>query len=237
MLPLEEFGVLTGWQRIYLDLPWAATAVDRDVSGAQEVADGVVVEIRRHLGDTPFAVLGNSFGGMLARLVAHELRGQVLGVATLAGVFEPDHAARTLPAREVVRHDRRAAESAGAAREEYEELTVVQSDATVAAFTRYVLPGLVDGDRDVINRVSSNYALCREPEVQHPEPFAAPSLHVFGRQDHVTGYEDGWRLRDHYPRGTFAVLDAAGHNVHLEQPRMTEALVGDWLARIDATAR
>lgn len=47
------------------------------------------------------------------------------------------------------------------------------------------------------------------------------------------GYEDGWRLRDHYPRGTYAVLDLAGHNVHLEQPQLTTALIRDWLRRMD----
>lgn len=44
---------------------------------------------------------------------------------------------------------------------------------------------------------------------------------------------DGLGLRNHYPRGSFVVLDAAGHNVHLEQPEVTAALVRDWLARID----
>lgn len=237
MLPLEEFAGVSKWQRIYLDLPWTSTATDRQVSNAQNVADGVVTEIRQHLGERPFAVIGNSFGGMIARFVAHEMRGQMLGLATLAGVFEADHAARTLPKRHVLQHNPDSAASAGVARKDYEELTVVQSDATVAAFTRHVLPGLASADQEVMARVSANYALSHQPEVEHPEPFAAPSLHLFGRQDHVTGYEDGWQLRNHYIRGTYAVLDAAGHNVHLEQPTITEALINDWLARTEAAAR
>ena len=41
-------------------------------------------------------------------------------------------------------------------------------------------------------------------------------------------------IRDrHYPRGSFVVLDAAGHNVHLEQPEVTGALFREWLARMD----
>lgn len=68
-------------------------------------------------------------------------------------------------------------------------------------------------------------------------PLEAPSLHLFGRQDHMTGYEDGWRLRDHYVRGTYAVLDAAGHNAHLERPELTAALVKDWLARTGTPVR
>lgn len=84
---------------------------------------------------------------------------------------------------------------------------------------------------------AANYALDAVPEECHPEPFTAPALHLFGRQDDVVGYEDGLALRDHYPRGSFVVLDAAGHNVHLEQPDITAALVRDWLARIDRESR
>lgn len=36
-----------------------------------------------------------------------------------------------------------------------------------------------------------------------------------------------------HPRGSFVVLDGAGHNAHLEQPGITNALVRDWLAQID----
>ncbi|WP_182065970.1 alpha/beta fold hydrolase [Curtobacterium sp. ME12] len=49
----------------------------------------------------------------------------------------------------------------------------------------------------------------------------------------LRGSDDGVALRDHYPRGTFVVLDAAGHNLHLEQPEVTAALVRDRFARID----
>ncbi|MBT2534013.1 alpha/beta hydrolase [Arthrobacter sp. ISL-48] len=237
MLPLEEFVSAAGWQRIYIDLPWASSPPVRSAASAQDVADGVVDEIRQHLGEEPFAVIGNSFGGMIARFVAHELREQVLGLATLAGVFEPDHEARSLPARQILRRDPKALAHAGPALEDYEEMSVIQTEATVAAFTRYALPGLQAADQTVIDRISADYALRVQPEVEYPAPFEAPSLHVFGRQDHVTGYEDGWQLRDHYVRGTYAVLDAAGHNVHLEQPTLTAALVSDWLARIDLAAR
>lgn len=237
MLPLEEFVGEANWQRVYVDLPWAAGVSDNSAASAQDVANGVVDEIRRHLGAQPFAVIGNSFGGMIARYVAHQLREQVIGLATLAGVFEPLHDARTLPARQVLHKNPRVAAAAGLAREDYEEMTVVQTEATVAAFTRYALPGLRAADQTVIDRISANYALNVQPEIEHAAPFEAPSLHVFGRQDHVTGYEDGWKLRDHYIRGTFAVLDAAGHNVHLEQHALTAALVKDWLVRMNSLAR
>lgn len=237
MLPLEGALHETGWQRIYIDLPWAAGDSDADtnVASANDVAQGALDDIHEHLGERPFAVIGNSFGGMIARHVAHVLRDRVLGLATLAGVFEPIHQARSLPRRHVVREDLSVLALAGQMRDEYEAMTVVQSEATLEAFARYALPGIRGANQTILERVSSAYGLSVEPEIAHPAPFEAPSLHLFGRQDHITGYEDGWKLRDHYVRGTYAVLDAAGHNAHLERPDLTAALVRDWLARTMAS--
>jgi len=48
----------------------------------------------------------------------------------------------------------------------------------------------------------------------------------------VVGYSDAWRRIEHYPRASFAVLDAAGHNILSEQDDLCAALVADWLRRI-----
>ena len=234
MLPLEDMVGDEPWRRLYFDLPWTAGAGWPDVRSTQGVADGVVAEVRVALGAEPFAIIGHSFGGMIARFVAHELRDQVLGLATIAGVVEADHARRVVPPRQVLRSDPGIVESAGQARTEFEEDSVIQTAETLAAFEAFVLPGLRNADQSVLDRIAADYALRIEPEVAHPLPFGAPSLHLFGRQDDVVGYEDGWALRDHYPRGTYAVLDAAGHGVHLEQRAITAALVRDWLDRMAA---
>ncbi|WP_308222898.1 alpha/beta hydrolase [Curtobacterium citreum] len=234
MLPLADAVQDLPWRLVFLDLPWAAAAaVTATATSAADVADEVLAEIDGHLGDEPFAVIGNSFGGMIARHVAHERRNRVLGVATLAGVVHPAHADRVVPERTVLHTEPSVLEAAGDVREAFEEVSVVQDAAAFAAFERYVLPGLRGADPAVMDRIAADYALDAVPEERHPEPFTAPALHVFGRQDDVVGYEDGLALRDHYPRGSFVVLDAAGHNVHLEQPGITAALIRDWLARID----
>lgn len=230
MLPLDAALAGSSWRRIYLDLPWAERAVPGSVAGAQDVADGVVNELRQRLGDEPFAIIGHSFGGMIARHVAHTMRSQVLGLATLGAVFTASHSQRILPARAVIHAD----VPEQAADDDFREIAVIQTPGTLAAFNEFVLPGLRGTDRQVTERIAGNYALQQEPEAAHPEPFEAPSLHIFGRQDHITGYEDGLALRDHYLRGTFAVLDAAGHHLYMERPAVVAALVNDWLASLAA---
>ena len=44
---------------------------------------------------------------------------------------------------------------------------------------------------------------------------------------------DLWRVLERCPRATFAVLDRAGHNVQIEQQAVFEALVHEWLDRVD----
>jgi len=223
-----------GWRRIYVDLPGTAGTPVGEVAGTRDVVDAVEREIERRLGDEPFAILGNSFGGMVARQVAHDARARVLGLATLAGVFVAEDERRTLPPRTVLREDPEAVRTAGDAADDYVEMAVEQHVDGVRAFLAHVHPGLRSVDQAALERIAQRYTLDVEPEDASPEPFTAPALFVTGRQDHVVGWEDALPRLAHYPRATFAVLDAAGHNVHLERPAPAAALVVDWLERVRA---
>ena len=233
LIPLDPtFERSGGWRRIYLDLPGATGSPADAVTSSQEVAEAVRDEISARVGAEPFAVLGSSFGGMIARYVAHELRSQVLGLATLAGVFVARHDARTVPPRTVLRQEPAIVPLLGAELDRYRDGAVVESTDDARAFLRYELPGLEGADQGALDRISQRYPLDREPEDAYPEPFLQPTLHLTGRQDHVVGYSDAWSRVDHYPRASFAVLDAAGHNILFEQRDLCSALVADWLERI-----
>jgi len=54
-----------------------------------------------------------------------------------------------------------------------------------------------------------------------------------GRQDAVVGYRDHLPLVERFARSTFAVLDVAGHGLPADRPAVVEALVADWLDRIE----
>ncbi len=230
LLPLEDMLSGLPVRRIYLDLPWAEGGADRGAASAQDVADEVEEEVRSLLGEQPFALIGNSFGGLMARELAYRAGDRCLGLATLAGVFIERHALRAVPQAQVVLESPETLASAGADLKDYAELTVVQSASTLEAFRTYVLPGIRGSDEAVMARIARAYALPAAPE--RSGPFAAPSLHIMGRQDQSVGFEDQLAARESYPRGTFAVLDAAGHNVHLEQPEVTRALIRDWVGRV-----
>ena len=233
LLPLEPMlERADGWRRIYVDLPGATNSPVGSIASAQGVAESVTAQLRERLGDEPFAVLGNSFGGMIARYVAHELRGQVLGLATVAGVFVAAHSQRAVPPRTVLRREPKIEPVLGAVLNQYREDAVVESVGDARAFLQFVLPGVEGADQPALKRIAERYSLDREPEVAHPAPFLQPTLHITGRQDDVVGYTDAWARLEHYPRASFATLDSAGHNIMFEQADLCSALIIEWLSRI-----
>lgn len=221
-----------GWRRIYSDLPGTAGTPIDDVASTSDVVAAVEHEIGERIGDEPFAILGNSYGAMIARQVAHDLRANVLGLATLVGVFVADAARRDVPQKTVITVDPEAVAIAGSAADEYTEVAVIQSAENARAFLKYDQVGADSADHEGLERIAAQYALDREPEEADPAPFVQPSLLITARQDHVVGYRDAWARYEHYPRATFIVLDAAGHNAHLDRPTLAAALITDWLDRI-----
>lgn len=229
MQSLEEYIDFSGWRRIYVDLPWTKLGLDNSVKSSDDILRTLEQEIHEYLGEERFALVGNSFGAMIARGIAHNNQEKVLGLATLAGVFEPISEQRKLPEKSVIIQDSAFISSLTSDKEDFSDISVIQDKPNYQRFVKYVLPGLTEANAEVMNTVSKKYGLSQVPEETTVGLFEAPSLHLFGRQDHVVGYEDGLQWVGHYKRGTFVVLDQAGHNLHLEQPQLVKPLFENWL--------
>ena len=63
--------------------------------------------------------------------------------------------------------------------------------------------------------------------------FFAPTLILCGRQDESVGYRDSLRLLELYPRSTYVLLDRGMHGLPIDETSVFEALVRDWIFRID----
>lgn len=232
MLPLdavlERHG---GWRRLYVDLPWVRGSEPRgEVSSTDDVLAELRAELAERIGDDEQVLLvGSSFGGLLAARIAHD-DPRVAGLALLEPAVVAAHAERTVPEQEVLVA---APDVLAAAEPElaqaYAEMAVVQSAEGLAEFAATVKVGLDAADEEMVERISRRYV----PSDGGAElGFAGPTLVVTGRQDQVVGFRDQLALLDRYPRATFAVLDTAGHNAHLERPGVVGALLTDWLDRI-----
>lgn len=225
--------------RLYPDLPGMGASPGVGITSSQDVLDAVDTYVEDVIGETPFALVGESFGGYIARALARRRAGQVLGLALVCPIGTEVLARdRHIPRHEVRRSDDvfwDGLRNAGpAAAEAFGELAVVRDQPTHARFLRDIAPGLAGGDPDAQARIAAAYELPASPE--DGPALEVPTLIITGRQDASVGYLDQFALLDHYPHATFAVLDTAGHNAQIERPELVAALVRDWLERVGAEA-
>lgn len=229
------FAGLPGYRRLYPDLP----GMGQSPAGAIDGSDGIMAEVRafvdEQIGTEPFLLIGESYGGYLARGLIAERPEQILGLGLICPIGTAlMHADRTVPEHVVLRSEPGTLESLTEG-EDFTDLAVVQTAAVLAAYRADVAPGLAAADSEALDRIQKNWTLTIAPE--SGPAYLRPTLIVCGRQDSVTGFEDQYALLPHYPRATYAVLDVAGHNLQLEQPELFGALIREWLQRAAEPAR
>ncbi|MFC0673786.1 alpha/beta fold hydrolase [Brachybacterium hainanense] len=228
LLALDPVFQESAWERIYIDLAgFGGTPALDGRGGLPELADWLDRALDRLLGDASFAVVGNSMGGLLARDLVSRRPEQCRGMALLAPVVDPARERRTLPAPEVVLSDPELLASLDAQdADDYRALSVVQTRDTWERFRAAALPGIRAADEDAMRRIGEFYELPSFTDSWGE--FDRPVLIVAGRQDAVVGYEDQWALSQEFLRSTYAVLDGAGHNVHLDQPGIVGEMLRAW---------
>ncbi|KGN33790.1 2-hydroxy-6-oxo-6-phenylhexa-2,4-dienoate hydrolase [Knoellia sinensis KCTC 19936] len=230
------FAQVSGYRRIYPDLPAMGRSPVGDAASSADVVDRVEAMLDERLGDATFLLVGESYGGYVAREIVRRRPGQVRGLALVCPVGPVvERASRSRAPGVVLERDEVFLDTLDAqSRREFEDNAVIQTPETYAAFAADVAPGLALADEQGMARIAERWDLGHLPE--EGRTFDRPTLWLLGRQDSSVGYRDQWELIEHYPRATFAVLDRAGHNAQFELRGLTESLFRDWLQRVEAEA-
>jgi pimeloyl-ACP methyl ester carboxylesterase len=228
------FADREGWRRVYLDLPgMGRTAAPPRIASTDDVFAFFRAAVRALVPTGGYAVCGESYGGYLARGLAAADPGAVSGLALICPMVIPAHAGRDLPPRVVLVEDAFAAALPPGG--DFDEIAVVKTEQTYERTRREVVAGCDIADQAALDRIAARYAGTFPLETPG-RAFPRPALFVLGRQDFITGYRDAWRILEHYPRATFAVLDRAGHNAQIEQPAAFTTLTHEWLDRVEEAA-
>jgi pimeloyl-ACP methyl ester carboxylesterase len=221
-----------GWRRIYPDLPGHGKTPGADWITSQDHILEVLSEfIQAVAPDRRFVVAGLSYGGYLARGMVHRLGSMIDGVALWIPQVETDKTKLQTPAHQAVVEDARFLAALTPQTSFLPDMAVVQRVETIEWFRTYGQPTFALTDWPFLDRLGdlSSFSF---PVDQLPAPFPGPALIVTGRQDAMVGYKNAWEILDNYPRGTFAVLDRAGHFLDLEQAPLLQTLTGEWLDRV-----
>ena len=221
------FGELSGYRRIYPDLPgMGRTPAPETVNSADDVLEVLLAFIDGVIGDQPLLLAGHSAGGYYAQAIAARRPEQVVGLALLCPLLA---GIRDVPEHEVTHG------SGDLGSAEFRDYFTVQTAAMLERYERYVEPAAGLADQSALERIGERWQLTPPP--QGTGSYRGPTLLLTGRQDSTVGYAGAWELFDQYPHATFAVLDGAGHALPHEQPELLGALVTEWLDRVRGQAK
>ena len=227
-----------GWRRIYPDLPGMGRTPAADwISGEDDmlaVVEGFVDTVVPGEGRT--ALVGASYGGYLALGLVHRRPEKLDGLALIAPSYRSEGPA-DLPEHQVFARDDAVVASLTEDEQPWLGVSVVQVAETLEFFRAAVFPGRQLADLAFLERLDAGPGLSTDVAGSLPAPFPGPSLIIAGRQDNLVGWADAVPVLDSFPRATYAVLDRTGHAVPAEQNVLFQALVGEWLDRLEAEAR
>jgi pimeloyl-ACP methyl ester carboxylesterase len=222
-----------GWRRIYPDLPGHGKTPGAEwITGQDHILEVMVEFIQTVAPNQRFVVAGLSYGGYLARGMVYKLGSLIDGVALWIPQVETDKTRLEVPAHQAVVEDAQFIAALTPQTSFLPDMAVVQRVETIEWFRTYGQPAFALADWPFLNRIGdlSSFSFAVD---ELPSPFPAPALIVTGRQDAMVGYKNAWKILDNYPRGTFAVLDRAGHFLDLEQTPLLQTLTGEWLNRVE----
>ncbi len=224
------FEKRSGWQRIYFDLPGTGQTSGEGVTTIDQVLEIVCEFIDSILPSQPFTLLGLSVGGYLARGVVARKAEWIDGLCLLVP-WLAEHEDDELPAPITFYKDSEAmSELAPDDAEKLASLAVVQSQRVVDWYREVVVKARQSRNKSQIEQrtFSGEFEAALHP-------FEKPTLILSGRQDSHVDYKDAWTILEKYPRATFAVLDRAGHALGVEQETLFQALLHEWLDRVEET--
>ena len=229
------FNSIEGFfKRIYFDLPgMGMTKAQPWIINSDNILEIILNFIDTIIPSQQFIIAGESYGGYLARGIIKKRFSNVDGLLLICPVAEPEHRKNTLPLSKVFEKDDSLLNSLSEEdRKQFEFISVIQNANVWDRFKDDILPALKIADTSFIDeRFSNSFSFSFNAD-NLENPYMKPVLIITGRQDFIVGYQDIFKIIENYPRGSFVVLDKAGHNLQIEQVHLFNELVKDWLKRL-----
>ncbi len=223
---------LSGFQRVYFDLPgMGQTAAHDSIQNSQDMLDLVCGFIEKLIPTGSFAVVGQSYGGYLARGVAHQMPERCAGLLLICPVVNFIRSKRTVPKLKVLEKDESLiADLSMLDADEFQSCVVLQNKRVWDRFNNEIMSGIRLADFSLLERVrDTEFSFNAD---QNAAKFNKPITVLLGRHDNSVGYLDGMKLFRKYPSASLILSDRAGHNFHIEQEELFNAAAIDWIKRL-----
>ncbi len=228
-------SAVSGWRRIYLDLPGHGATPAPDWLGTQDQMLAILSELVDVVfPDGRFAVAGNSYGGFLTLALVRTIPDRLDGAALLVPDLPAADGSRDLPPPITIHADPGVFGDLDDDEAWIPDALPVHARRMLDEIRAHDMPAYRRADVTFLARLAASY-LPTGAAARAGAPFERPSLILAGRQDGRVGYRRAMGLTDEFPRATVGAIDLAGHHLgRIERPMLFEALVRDWLGRIES---
>jgi pimeloyl-ACP methyl ester carboxylesterase len=227
-------GSRQGFRRVYFDLPgMGQTFSYDDVQNSQDMLEFVCDFVDQVIPSGSFAIAGESYGGYLARGVAHHYRQRCAGMLLICPVIQFDRSKRIVPDLKVLeKDDELLSELSMIDAEDFQSCVVVQTRYVWERFNVEILSGVRQADFGLLERIRDT-EFSFDPD-EHASLFDKPTAFLLARYDNSVGYLDGMDLFKKYPTASLVVGDYAGHNLQIEQEDLFNAATNAWLDQLES---
>ncbi|GAB3935277.1 alpha/beta hydrolase [Micromonospora vulcania] len=214
---------------MYVDLPGHGDTPATCPPTSQDVLDTVCEWLDQHV-DGPILLAGASYGAYLGAGIARQRPDLVRGLLLVCPGVTIARDSRQLPDRTPPEGPTGWLDDAPDELRAHLDAALGHRTSAVVATVLAALGSGGPGDATFQRELQggTGYAL---PDETVEVDIDVPVTVVTGRQDGIVGYVDQFRAMRRYPRGTYTVVDAAGHYLPFEQPTLLRALAQDWLGR------
>ena len=212
------FNNKSGWKRVYLDHPGVGkTEIHNNFNDYRDVFEVVEEFISKIIRSKKFILAGYSFGGFLARYILSKMINKVEGLLLICPVVIPNLDNAHID-------------------EKIDTDVINDSKRIDKRVEREVKKSMQNTDFNFLENLrnkAENNVKRENNNINHENVYKKPVLILTGKQDIEVGYKDAFELLNFYPRATYCALDKAGHNLHIEQEKLFNNLVNEWLKRVN----
>ncbi|MEG0364763.1 MAG: alpha/beta hydrolase [Erysipelotrichales bacterium] len=220
----------TKYKRIYVDWPgMGLSEINDSIYTTDDFLDFILEFIKIVIGDEKFVVAGESFGAYLTYGLLYKLKEQLDGVFLICPPANAQEQHRDAPDHIYIVDEEIEADYESREYREFRHMAVISNQKVYDRFLEDNGPGIKLARMDILKPYKKRgYAFSFESEIPKIK-FDKPATVLLGKQDHLVGYKEMLFFLDNFSRGTFTVLDGAGHNLQIELPELLEAHIKEFL--------
>jgi pimeloyl-ACP methyl ester carboxylesterase len=225
----------THFERFYFDLPgMGKSSISSSIQTTQDIVDICTKFIEKLISKQDFILIGESYGGYLARALTLHFRLHIIGLILISPVIYAEPEKRTVGTFKVIYSDSRLLNKL--TEDEKKQINtnlVIQTQKNWERLNQEVLDPLIQNQSPFIKHLGlpKNYPLPYDVD-DIEMPFSFPALILTGRQDNIVGYRDAFNILDNYSKGSYIVLNGAGHLLEIDQTQLYHFLCSHWFDQL-----